>query len=297
MVKKIVVLIVAFVLFPKPSFSRDDFVRLDPVFVEIPGGNFFMGASVQEISALTRRDQGMARALETARHLVTISQPYEMQITETTQDQWYRVMGDNPSFFSEEKYCPNEFDAENRLCSNLPVENMSWLRAQEFITSKNSLNDGFVYRLPTEAEWERAARGGRDGRIFWFWFGTDQEMDEMLPRSSWVFSNSIGPSGERQTHKVGQLLANPYGLRDIHGNVDEWVFDFHDRPYSREHVIDPRGPLLLPGQKLHRSFRGCHYGRKSNLALRNCRAAYRNFDDSKKNGAKSLGLRLVRTSL
>jgi formylglycine-generating enzyme required for sulfatase activity len=119
--------------------------------------------------------------------------------TEVTQGQWQAVMGNNPSGFKGQ---------------DLPVEQVSWLNAQEFIRKLNQLNDGYVYRLPTEAEWEYACRAGSTGDYA-------GDLDSM----AWYDKNS-----DNQTHVVGTKQPNAFGLYDMHGNVSEWCEDYyHDR--------------------------------------------------------------------
>ncbi len=129
--------------------------------------------------------------------------PFELGKYEVTQAQWKQMwqemMGNNPSHFQN--------------CDQCPVENVSWNDAQEFIKKLNAMNDGYTYRLPTEAEWEYACRAGTSGDYA-------GDLDSM----AWYKNNSGG-----QTHPVGQKQPNGFGLYDMHGNVWEWVEDlFHD---------------------------------------------------------------------
>ena len=120
--------------------------------------------------------------------------------TEVTQRLWKAVMGSNPSHFSKGG-------------DHCPVENVSWNDAQEFIKSLNGLT-GKNYRLPSEAEWEYAARAGAKTR--WS-FGDDQSQ---LGEYAWYEGNS-----DSKTHHVGQKKPNSWGLYDMQGNVWEWVQD------------------------------------------------------------------------
>jgi formylglycine-generating enzyme required for sulfatase activity len=107
----------------------------------------------------------------------------------------------------------------------LPVENISWDDAQMFLAKLNAANDGFHYRLPTEAEWEYAARAGTTGQH-------TGPLDEI----AWYQGNSGGMS-----HPVGLKKPNAWGLHDMEGNVYEWTADwFFD--YESEAVTDPTGP-------------------------------------------------------
>lgn len=169
-------------------------------FVKIPAGSFMMGAPESE--------QG-SNDDERPQHKVTISRDFYVGKTEVTQEQWQAVMGYNPSFF---KNCPK-----------CPVETVLWEEAQEFIKKLNAKNEG-VYRLPTEAEWEYAARAGTTGAYA-------GNLDAM----AWYGKNSGG-----KTHEVETKQANAFGLYDMHGNVWEWTADWFGK-YESGEVTDPTG--------------------------------------------------------
>jgi len=149
------------------------------------------------------------------RRVVTISRPFYLGKYEVTQRQWQSVMGGNPSGI---KGWTN------------PVEQVSWEDVQIFIWKLNQQESGKKYRLPTEAEWEYAARAGSD--TAWF-FGDDQAS---LGDYAWFSENSQG-----NHHPVGKKKPNPWGLYDIYGNVAEWVDDWYE-PYQAGAEIDPTGP-------------------------------------------------------
>jgi formylglycine-generating enzyme required for sulfatase activity/serine/threonine protein kinase len=153
--------------------------------VLVPAGSFKMGSTNGE-----RNEQPV--------HEVKISQPFYMGKYEVTQAQWQAVMGSNPSAFKGD---------------NLPVETVSWDDAIAFIALLNAQNNGYTYRLPTEAEWEYACRAGTTG---------DYEGD--IDAMAWYDQNSGG-----KTHEVGTKVPNAFGLFDLQGNVSEWCQDwFHD---------------------------------------------------------------------
>lgn len=146
-------------------------------------------------------------------HEVCVSDFY-LSKYEATQNQWKEVMGDNPSYF---KQCG----------ADCPVENVSWDRIQEYINKLNAAS-GKQYRLPTEAEWEYAARsGGKKER----WAGTDDETK--LAEYAWFNDNN-----DDTTRKVGQLKPNGLGLYDMTGNVYEWCQDLFSETYYEESPKD-----------------------------------------------------------
>ena len=141
-----------------------------------------------------------------------ITKTFELGKYEVTQAQWEAVMESNPS----------EFKGGDR-----PVERVSWNDAQEYLSKLTARNDGYRYRLPTEAEWEYAARAGTAG-------DTTRNLDSL----AWYHGNSGG-----QTHPVGQQQPNAWGLYDMLGNVWEWCQDWYDANYyGNSPTEDPRGP-------------------------------------------------------
>ncbi len=163
-------------------------------FVLIQPGEFDMGSPANETGRYN--DEGPV-------HHVKISEAFYLGKYEVTQKQWHEVMGDNPSQFKGD---------------DLPVEFVFWDDVQEFIKKLNKKESTDKYRLPSEAEWEYAARAGTTTR---YSFGDD---DSKLGEYAWYSKNS----GDK-THPVGKKEANPWGLYDVHGNVWEWVQDqWHD---------------------------------------------------------------------
>jgi formylglycine-generating enzyme required for sulfatase activity len=179
-------------------------------FVMIPAGTYKMGASIY--------DGNLAMENERPIHSVKISRPFLMSRTEITQKQWTSVVKSNPSHFRGDR---------------LPVESMSWYDIQQFLVALNHREKTEAYRLPTEAEWEYAARAGGEFR---YGHGNDEVF---LSEYSWFGDNSIG-----RTRAVGLLRPNPWGLYDTTGNVWEWVSDIYDEHWYRHggQEVDPTGP-------------------------------------------------------
>ena len=172
-------------------------------FVGVPAGSFVMGSPEDE----------EGRYSDEVQHEVRISRGFWMGKYEVTQGEWEAVMGANPSYFDE-------------CGARCPVEMVSWDAVQEFIRRLNERESGsgYEYRLPTEAEWEYAARAGTTG-------ARHGELDLI----AW-YSDRRG-----RTHPVGQKRANAWGLHDMLGNVWEWTADWYG-VYPSGAVTDPRGP-------------------------------------------------------
>ncbi|MBK8195781.1 MAG: formylglycine-generating enzyme family protein [Lewinellaceae bacterium] len=167
-----------------------------PKFVMVPveGGTFTMGQPDPNISC-----EGCSS--DECPHEVTV-RSFEIGKYEVTQKQWRQVMGDNPSSFKN--------------CDDCPVEKVSWDDVQRFLDALNArLPRGQKkYRLPTEAEWEFAARGGKGSRRYTYAGANDPG------KVAWYYDNSGS-----KTHPVGQLAPNELGIHDMSGNVYEWCDD------------------------------------------------------------------------
>ena len=216
--------------------------------VAVEGGTFTMGATSEQGSD--------AYSNEIHVHQVTLSS-FSIGQTEVTQALWQAVMGSHPSKFT----------------GNLqhPVEQVSWDDCQEFIAKLNQIT-GQNFRLPTEAEWEYAARGGNRSK------GYKYSGSNTIGDVAWYIDNS-----NNQTHAVAKKAANELGLYDMSGNVWEWCWDWYGF-YSVEAQTDPKGRMYGPS----RVYRGGSWG----SIARGSRVSYRNFNipwvtDS------SLGLRLA----
>ena len=189
---------------------------VDFQMVAVDGGTFSMGVE----SALVA--EGYANLDEMPAHEVTLS-PYSIGQTEVTQELWEAVMGTNPSHFTGDL--------------QRPVDQVSWEDCQEFIARLNELT-GENFRLPTEAEWEFAARGGINGTST-LYAGSDNINDV-----AWYFDNSYAMGSDSEdygTHAVGSKQANELGLFDMSGNVSEWCADWYSA-YTEDAQTDPAGP-------------------------------------------------------
>jgi formylglycine-generating enzyme required for sulfatase activity len=196
----------------------------------IPAGAFTMGSPASEKD----RDD------DETQHQVTLTKPFYMGRTEVTQGQWKKVMGTEP--WKGKAYVQEGDD--------YPAVYVSWDDAVEFC-KKLSAMEGKVYRLPTEAEWEYACRGGTNTA---FSFGNDEA--ELSKYAWWgaLFGNG-NAKDEQYAHRVAQKLANPFGLHDMHGNVLEWCSDWYG-DYPSTPLTDPRGP----GSGSSRVLRGGSWG-------------------------------------
>ena len=183
--------------------------------VKVDGGTFTMGATLEQGSDVLDDEKPA--------HSVTLS-TYYISETEVTQELWQEVMGSNPSYFKG---------------SRRPVERVSWEDSQEFIRRLNQ-RTGKNFRLPTEAEWEYAARGGRKS------YGYKYAGGSSVGDVAWYHDNS-----GNTTFPVAQKRANELGLYDMSGNVREWCQDYYDA-YPSSSQTNPTGP----SSELYRVIRG-----------------------------------------
>ncbi|MBX7222847.1 MAG: SUMF1/EgtB/PvdO family nonheme iron enzyme [Blastocatellia bacterium] len=210
-------------------------------FIQIPSGRFTMGFA--EVEA------------ESPLHVVMVRKPFYLARYETTQAQWKKVMGTNPSFAKGDM---------------LPVEGISWDEVQLFLKKLNAMQKEYSYRLPSEAEWEYACRGQTTGF-------SAKEIDDM----AWHEKNA-----RQQPHPVGGKRPNPFGLYDMLGNVAEWCQDSYHKTYVNA-PADETAWETNPDQP-YRMIRGGSWHGLSNF----CRPSFRDWmtPDSR---AIYVGVRLV----
>ncbi len=214
-------------------------------FTLIKAGSFMMGSPENE----------SGRKKDEAQHNVTISKDYFMGIYEVTQSEWEAIMGDNPSW--------------NYKCSKCPVEKVSWEDAQTFVKKMNSKTKKGKYRLPTEAEWEYAARAGTKTT-----FHTGRRLEKTEANISFTKGKTV---------PVGSYTPNHWGLYDMYGNVFEWCSDWYGT-YDSTAKSDPKGPD-------HGSER-VHRGGSWNTRAYLCRSANR-LKTKSTDRVTSIGIRLV----
>ena len=221
-------------------------LHFEPEMVFVEGGTFQMGSA-------------FGVDYDRPVHAVTLSSFYIGKY-EVTQKQWLEVMGSNPSAFTN--------------CDQCPVESVSWNDVQDYIQRLNA-QTGKQYRLPTEAEWEFAARGGLEGKGYVYSGSND------LQEVGYFYDNSNG-----ETHSVGNKRPNELGIFDMSGNVSEYCNDWYGA-YGSNPVKNPQGPASGD----YRVLRG---GSWYDYA-QNCRSANRDVDDPD-GRIDLLGFRLVLSS-
>ena len=233
------------------SFEQESYVQTYTVngvsfkMIPVEGGTFQMGS-----------DDSDAYSNEQPVHQVTVSS-FSIGETEVTQELWEAVMGSNPSDFKGSK---------------LPVEKVSWYDCQTFIGKLNELT-GKTFRLPTEAEWEYAARGGNKSN------GYTYSGSNTIGDVAWCSSNSSS-----STDPVATKAPNELGIYDMSGNVNEWCQDWYSSSYSSGSQTNPSGP----SSGFNRVTRGGSWY----IIARRCRVSYRLYGDPT-NSWGDCGLRLT----
>ncbi len=232
-------------------------------FQKIPAATFEMGSQLDE---LERQPDELA-------HSVTISADYYLATHELTQSQWFKLMGTTPQqqFEKYNKRWPLRGTGDQH-----PMYLISWDECQELCKKLNQLAAaqlpaGYQFSLPTEAQWEYAAKSG-----------TPNFSLEILPDLAWFRTTS-----KKQVHPVGHKKPNLHGLFDMHGNVSEWCLDWYAE-YPAEPVIDPAGPTS-GDRRVCRG--GSWFGKWQNTR------PSRRFHDPQDQGFSSMGVRLCLSKL
>jgi formylglycine-generating enzyme required for sulfatase activity len=235
-------------------------------FIRIFGGVYTIGSPSSEEN----------RETDERLHNVTLNS-YEISETAVTQESYVLITGTNPSYFKEQKYCPESFKEieVNKMkipaCSDHPVETVSWDEAKQYVKRLSDQDSKFTYSLPTEAQLEVAFRGGSTTAHV---SGDGLTLGDYV----WYSANSGG-----QTHSVKSRVPNAYGI--YRSSVLEWVSDWYSESYQGGLGIDPTGAFWGP----LRVARGGGWDSKP----KHCRSAYRcSLSPGKK--WDSLGFRLTR---
>jgi sulfatase modifying factor 1 len=259
----ITVLCLIFFSIPISALEKTYTNTLGMTFVLIPSGTFTMGSPPEE----------PFRGNSETRHQVTISKPFYMQATEVTVKQWHSLMGRRKLAFQKES-------------DNMPITRVSWFDCMNFIERLNRLGQG-KYRLPTEAEWEYAARAGTSTAYSW---GDAIDCDKAM------YGNNSLKNDECQLYIKSKRLQmdhpapvksyppNPWGLYDIYGNVWEWCSDWYGK-YGQASATDPTGPES-GSMRIRRGGSWFKYGYS-------CRSANRSFGHPATR-YQTTGFRLVR---
>jgi len=258
------------------KYNRTSADTLQIYMVRVEGGSFDLGSDDEAA------DRRMA-------HNVKLTD-FSLGTYEVTQHQWYTIMGENPA-------------ASNR-CPDCPINNVSWAEVQSFIEKLNA-RTGKHYRLPTEAEWEYAARGGVKEKLvvqktnprggvneFLVNDRGERRPEKELPGKRYS-GRSAGPqsiawykdNAHDHAHEVGRKQPNQLGIYDMCGNVEEWCADFYATSYGGKNPVEnPKGP----GSGKSHVVRGGSFASEANELVVTRRAAY--LPDTK---SVSLGFRLA----
>lgn len=223
--------------------------------VYVAPGTFTMGATPEQ--------EGVDDFSERPVHQVKLTKGYFIGTTEVTQGQWQLIMGKNPSF-------QKVFNGKADL--SLPVTNVTWADAQEFVKRLSELS-GHKFRLPTEAEWEYAARGA--SKTYSRQYSGSQYLDQVA---------CFKQTSDGVTHPVGQFRPNEIGTYDMSGNVAEWVADNFEK-YKDSTLVDP---CVTISDTLAHVVRGGCFAYKMNQ----CRTASREYYQSR-DKSNVIGLRIV----
>jgi len=238
--------------------------NLGMTFVEIPAGDFIMGtADLEAARMILPANKPIRIEDETPAHKVTFKHPFLLGKTEITQQQWLNIMHTRPGPAALWK---------TKHWQKQPVVSISWNLAQDFIRKLNQQDNQFSYRLPTEAEWEYAARAGSNEQYPW-------PQDE-LDQHAWFMHNSAD-----QPHAVAQLKPNAFGLYDIIGNAWEWVDDWYAPNSYQKTALNPS---FRPANGQKKIRRGGSY----HCPLHMIRVAYR-AADTPDTAYSVIGFRLI----
>ncbi len=215
-----------------PAPDREITNSIGMKLVLIPAGKFLMGSPKDE----------QERRPDEEQHEVSITKPFYLGVYVVTQAEYEKVMGNNPSYFSPQGYRKDR--VKDMDTGQFPVEAVSWDDAVAFCKKLSELPEekkaGWVYRLPTEAEWEYACRAGTKTA---FHYGDSLSSKQANFNGGFPYGGADKGPYLARTAKVGTYAANAFGLDDMHGNVWEWCQDWYDENYYKNSPKeDPPGP-------------------------------------------------------
>jgi len=234
--------------------------------VYIPPGTFMMGSTDEEVQnvydSVVEKVADQSPELfsrEKPKHRVTIKQSFYMGQSEITIGQWKTVMGNLPELMNSKDF-PSRLKADD----NQPVVDVSWDDATQFIAKLNALNDGYIYSLPSEAQWEYACRADTHDSFggelnLMAWYGDNSGRDSLDSLKLWgqdpaLFNRTI-KDNQNKTHIVKTKQSNHFGLYDMIGNVWEWCEDYYHPKYDGDPPTDGT-PWLKDGDMTSRVVRG-----------------------------------------
>ncbi len=257
----------------RPVLPREITNAIGMRLVLIPAGKFRMGSPDSEKDRSA--DEGPV-------HEVQITRPFYLSVTPVTQEQYEKVMGRNPSWFSAKGGGKDSvikkgwFNSESLDTSCFPVESVSWNEAVEFskrlAAMSEEIKNGRTYRLPTEAEWEYACRGGVISYQIFNPFGNSLSSTQANFDGTSPYGGAATGVHLRRTCKVGSYPANGFGLHDMHGNVWEWCADWYDADYyAKSPLQDPQGPASGASARVLRGGGWFSFGRSCRSADRDWR--------------------------
>ena len=255
---------------PIPALDPEE-VGLAARFVPISPGTFQMGSPADE----------PGRGHDETLHTVTLTRGFELQAAPVTQRQFFLVMRFNPSTFQKKGWTKDRgehrVEEGHAMNANYPVESVSWDGAQEFLAKLNAMQDEYTYRLPTEAEWEYAAKAGAPWAPYPWSGGPDALAGHVHYKKN-----------AKRPRPVGLKPANMWGLHDMLGNVYEWVHDAGGRPRGEGVAVDPKweAPGVIGPMRIAR---GGSYSSAAEAVRPAARLAVR-----ASAGSPNVGLRLVR---
>ncbi len=215
---------------PHEEYFIETALGLNVKMIYVEGGTFMMGAPDDDMDAEYN---------EKPRHKVTLDSYYIAEF-EVTQSQWTKIMGTTIHRQLKKKGADWEDREDYGKGDNIPIYSVNWFEANEFCHKLSNLT-GKIYRLPTEAQWEFAARGGNKSKGYKF------SGSNSIDAVAWHKGNS-----DNKIHPVGQKLPNELGIYDMTGNIEEWCQDWAYRRYTSEPQTNPQWAGQATGFKIHR---------------------------------------------